>query len=317
MTTAAGRPEALVAGVDSGGSGTRCVIATIGGRVVGRGESGGANPWSAGRPQAALADALHTALAGVDPRRVVAAVAGMAGAGPAGRPAALDALRGAWRLAGLTCAVELRTDLELAFASATAEPAGLVLVAGTGAAAAAVRRHRLARRCDGHGWIVGDDGSGVWLGRAAVRAVLARLDGRAPATELTATVPAALGIAAGAEDARQALVARVHRAPPAVLASLAPVVSATAARGDATAAAIAADAAALLLHALATVAADGPAATVVLGGSVLLGPGPVGAAVMRGVRDRHGVDPLPADDPALGAARLAAARAAGLPDVRH
>ncbi|MBQ1026031.1 N-acetylmuramic acid 6-phosphate etherase [Micromonospora sp. C95] len=308
-----GDREPLVVGLDCGGSGTRCVVATVGGRIIGRGEAGGANPWSAAAPHAAIAAALRTALADTDPRRVVRAVAGMAGAGPAGRPAATAALWSAWRDVGLTCPVDLRTDLELAFVSATAHTGGLVLVAGTGAAAAAVRQLRLVRRCDGHGWFLGDDGSAVWLGRAAVRAVLAALDGRAPETALTAAVSGALGITSGdGADLRQTLVARISPSPSAVLASLAPVVATAATSGDEVAAGIAADAADRLLQALATVAPDGPARapTVVLAGSVLLAPGPVGTAVQRGVRERYGVGPTTADDPALGAARLAAAQVA-------
>jgi glucosamine kinase len=38
----------------------------------------------------------------------------------------------------------------------------------------------------GWGWFLGGDGSGVWLGREVLRAVLADLDGLGPATMLTA-----------------------------------------------------------------------------------------------------------------------------------
>ncbi|MBA2528463.1 MAG: ATPase, partial [Euzebyales bacterium] len=39
---------ACVIGVDAGGTRTRAVLATTGGEVLGRGESGGANPRSSG-----------------------------------------------------------------------------------------------------------------------------------------------------------------------------------------------------------------------------------------------------------------------------
>ena len=51
-----------------------------------------------------------------------------------------------------------------------------MLIAGTGSAAGLVRDHRLVRTADGHGWLLGDDGSGFWLGREAVRSVLRKLD---------------------------------------------------------------------------------------------------------------------------------------------
>ena len=44
------------------------------------------------------------------------------------------------------------------------------------------------------GWFLGDDGSGVWLGREVLRAVLADLDGLGPATMLTARVATELGV---------------------------------------------------------------------------------------------------------------------------
>ena len=73
-----------------------------------------------------------------------------------------------WADAGLTCDPGYRSDLEVAFAAGTPEPDGTVLVAGTGATAGAVTGHRLTRTADGHGWLLGDDGSGFWLGREAV-----------------------------------------------------------------------------------------------------------------------------------------------------
>src|ERR1035438_977195 len=44
------------------------------------------------------------------------------------------------------------------------------------------------------GWFLGGDGSGVWLGREVLRAVLADLDGLGPATMLTARVATDLGV---------------------------------------------------------------------------------------------------------------------------
>src|ERR1039457_6734945 len=44
------------------------------------------------------------------------------------------------------------------------------------------------------GWFLGGDGSGVWLGREVLRAVLADLDGLGPATKLTARVATELGV---------------------------------------------------------------------------------------------------------------------------
>ncbi|MFD0537747.1 hypothetical protein ACFQY7_32330 [Actinomadura luteofluorescens] len=48
------------------------------------------------------------------------------------------------------------------------------------------------QRADGYGWLVGDEGSAVWLGKEAVRAALAAYDGRGSPTLLTDSVPRAL-----------------------------------------------------------------------------------------------------------------------------
>lgn len=50
----------------------------------------------------------------------------------------------------------------------------------------------IVQRADGYGWLVGDEGSAVWLGREAVRAALAAYDGRGSPTLLTESVPRAL-----------------------------------------------------------------------------------------------------------------------------
>ena len=71
-------------------------------------------------------------------------------------------------------------------ASGTSAPRGAVLIAGTGTIAAWIADGEVTHRIDGHGWLVGDDGSGFWLGRQAVRAVLAELDGRGEPTLLRA-----------------------------------------------------------------------------------------------------------------------------------
>ena len=59
--------EALVVGVDAGGTSTRCVVATVDGAIVARGRAGGANPRSSGGPPSeALTAALQLARTGID-----------------------------------------------------------------------------------------------------------------------------------------------------------------------------------------------------------------------------------------------------------
>jgi glucosamine kinase len=333
----------LVVGVDAGGTTTRCVIATVDGAIIARGRAGGANQRSsAGSPAEALAAALRAActdavtlpdgmLTGVDPSAVAYGVVGAAGAGGAGQAAAQRAAETAWREVGLAGRVVTATDLEVAFAAGSPSRDGLLLLAGTGAAAASFHDGALRHRCDGYGWLLGDEGGAVWLGREALLAVLAALDGRGTPTSLTATVTGVLLDGSPPEDPdahAQALIGAAYAGPPAALGRLAPLVSTAALAGDELAGRLVSTAAKRLLSSLTAVAnraaaagrhhsqaeeAGSPILTnpVVLAGSVLLSPGPVADLVRAGVREHFGVEPRDARDGAAGAAALAIAALTG------
>jgi glucosamine kinase len=295
----------LVVGVDAGGTRTRALVAARDGTPYGRGEAGGANPRSGGGDAAApLTVALRAALVDVDPAHVVGGVVALAGAGAAGHAAATAAAGMAWDAVGLPGVPRVLPDVLAAYAAGTAKPCGTVLVAGTGAIAAAVADDAVVRRADGHGWLLGDAGSAVWLGRAAVRAALAGLDGRGPATALTRLVTSHLGVPAeGTPDGvAQAVIAAVDHTRPVSWGVLAPLVTEAAQEGDAVAHALARRAADALLDTLAAVHRGGP---VVLAGGTLTADGPVAALVRAGAEQRAGVRPRPAGDGAGGAAWLA------------
>ncbi|WP_344291009.1 BadF/BadG/BcrA/BcrD ATPase family protein, partial [Streptomyces synnematoformans] len=81
---------------------------------------------------------------------------------------------------------------------------------GPGAAAARIADRRQTATTDGHGWLLGDEGSGFWIARAALLAALRALDGRGPATELADMLRQAAaggagerGRSAGAEHLRE------------------------------------------------------------------------------------------------------------------
>ncbi|WP_033819480.1 BadF/BadG/BcrA/BcrD ATPase family protein, partial [Kitasatospora sp. MBT63] len=163
----------LVLGLDVGGSTTRVLVADLTGRILGTARGAGGNPVSNGEPAAvrAIGETLRAALADVDPADVAAGVLGLAGGmagGVAGGVAGTSALDGLWPAAGLPHPPRLTGDVELAYAAGTASPTGTALIAGTGAVAARIEDFAMARCADGHGWLLGDRGSGFWLGRAAV-----------------------------------------------------------------------------------------------------------------------------------------------------
>ncbi|MFI6763611.1 N-acetylglucosamine kinase [Micromonospora sp. NPDC050417] len=335
-----GAADPLTIGLDVGGSSTRAVVISLTGERLGSGVAGGGNPVSHGiEPAVAqLRVALRAALAGLDPERVRAGVIGLAGAGRLNAdPAARAAYDHAWRDVGLRCRYDVHGDALVGYASATAAPDGTILVAGTGAIAAQVHQARLDRVADGHGWLLGDAGSGFWLGREAVRHTLAELDAFPASRPVPHRPP---GVLAGLVlrellgsdrvttdeapsldlrqfDPRQTVRRVIHtvtRRPPVELARLAPLVFQAAHAGDPTARALVSSAAALLVESVARVRPEGAVTPIVLGGGLLTPlPDPVAApAANVPARDRSAGATPPTDAAARSpAARSPAARSPG------
>ncbi|WP_406120912.1 N-acetylglucosamine kinase [Streptomyces sp. NBC_00989] len=197
----------LVVGLDAGGTRTRAVLAAADdGRSLAEGAAGPGNALTVPVPR--LTDHLVEAIGQAVPERarprVVAVSGGFAGATAAsteepGHVNARAALTAALERLGIPAArLRVCSDIEAAFASAPGTPAdGLALVAGTGAVALRITDRRSTATVDGDGWLLGDDGSGFWIGRSAVRAALRMADGRGPTTVLAGSVGQALGVPDG------------------------------------------------------------------------------------------------------------------------
>jgi glucosamine kinase len=295
--------ERLVLGLDIGGTWTRALLATTAGNRIGSGRSAGANPAAHGVDAAAdrIATALHGALQANDPGTVAGCVVGLAGASQyASDPDTVRAFQQIWQTAGLTCPIEVVSDVTIAFAAGTPHPTGSVLLAGTGAVAAQIRDREPVAIHGGYGWLLGDDGSGYWIGRQAVRATLSALDGRTPMSTLpklildwyavdqpTATTPTPPDRPANHRPQPRpaaALINEVNQRPPISLANLAPLVMQAHAAGDPAAARIVHEAATLLVANLEqfTTNTDAP---IVLAGGLLASTNPlhdfVAAAILQ------------------------------------
>ncbi|BDZ37994.1 N-acetylglucosamine kinase [Microbacterium suwonense] len=83
--------------------------------------------------------------------------------------------------------VLLAHDSTTAFLGALGDSRGAVVASGTGVVTLAVGRHDVAR-VDGWGHTMGDAGSGFWIGREVLTAVMRAYDGRGPATSMTTAV---------------------------------------------------------------------------------------------------------------------------------
>jgi glucosamine kinase len=305
----------LVLGGDLGGTSTRIVIADMEGNVVGRGAAAGGNPTS--HPASAAANfgqAIRQALTGLDPALVKSAVIGAAGGSALSKPEVAGQFDAAWSGAGLVCAPGYIGDLEVAFASGTPEADGAVLIAGTGSAAGLVRDHRLVRTADGHGWLLGDDGSGFWLGREAMRSLLRALDLGEPIGGLgEAVVQAVLpdrdeGAVAereGYDRLRDDLIRTVNSRPPVLLAELARTVVAAYDQNDKTAHALVKRATELLTETVSRLRTTSDNGPLVLAGSVAGESSPVGRLLRQSIRDHFHGEVLTAHDGVGGATWLA------------
>lgn len=204
----------ITVGVDAGGTGSRAVVVR-GGVVVERRDLGPINVLL-------HADAVDR-LAGL----VTEVGATAAGFGLAGVRSAADAVRLAAELTARTGArIAVGDDTDAALAGAFAGAPGIVVIAGTGSGAAGRDAAGRTVRVGGHGYLLGDEGGGYWIGRQAVGAAFRAADGTGPPTALTALVHEAFGSLTGAEQ-------QVHQHPTdrELLARLVPAVTA-AATGD-------------------------------------------------------------------------------------
>ena len=84
-------------------------------------------------------------------------------------------------------------DAQLLLAAAGLDD-GIALIAGTGSVAWGITPDGRAHRAGGWGYLLGDEGSGYGVARAAVRHVLDRLDRAAAPDRLTAALVAGCGL---------------------------------------------------------------------------------------------------------------------------
>lgn len=318
----------FVVGLDVGATSSRALLARTDGRRVGQGTASGGNPVAHGveRAFAAIASALRAALGDVPPGAVRAAVLGMAGGGKLLHDPQVAALmRGTWKDVGLDCEVASVGDTAVAFAAGTPTRHGSVLIAGTGAVAAQIHDHQMLTYADGSGWLLGDYGSGFWLGREAVRAAITALESGATAGPLVRTVLTdVLGgnpdhwLAGSPQLAKIALIEDANNNPPVELSRLAPAVSHAAGAGDPAAVDIVRRAATHLVATTAVVrdASGDGASAIVLGGSLLTSQTPLSAAVRARLTERWpDATVTSARDGSAGAAWLAARSLPGMDDA--
>jgi N-acetylglucosamine kinase-like BadF-type ATPase len=126
--------------------------------------------------------------------------------------------------------VTASADYEIALVGAVGHTHGIVVISGTGSAAYGANHDGRSMRQGGFGYLLGDEGSGYWLGREALSHILREMDGRARPSEITPRILAAIG----ATHALGVIPWLYHAPKPRVseIAALAPLVIRLAEEGD-------------------------------------------------------------------------------------
>jgi len=191
-------------GVDGGATKTLAAVLDLESKALHLGHGGPSNEDAVGA-EAAVAALLHAAdqaiaAAGIDAQELGSAVLAIAGTDT-------EAIA--------TNVREARTDSWLvvndvvgAWATATGAGPGVAVISGTGSNVFGVGEDSRAWRAGGWGHLLGDEGSGYWLGVQSIKAALRDREASGPPTALSDAVPAFFGA-----PSVQALASRVYSKP--------------------------------------------------------------------------------------------------------
>ena len=208
---------AIFLGIDGGGSKTACVVGNEI-AVLGLGTSAGSNVVRVGEAQAR--ESLHAAIrqacqsARVTTPEITRACIGVAGA------AREEVREVILRLAKeiIPGEIEVVGDMEVAMEAAFGEGPGVIVIAGTGSIAYGRNTKLRTARAGGWGHAISDEGSGHWIGRAAVAIAVRETDQQSEAC-LFKLIAKSWGVAT-----HEQVVMMANRSPAPDFAALLPVV---------------------------------------------------------------------------------------------
>jgi N-acetylglucosamine kinase-like BadF-type ATPase len=176
----------FVLGIDAGGTKTVCLLADESGAVLSRARGPGANLQAQGELEVekVLHEVMEGALAGRSdpPATICLGIAGV------DRPDDGATMRGIMRRIGQKTRTLIVNDALVALTAGAGDGAGVVIISGTGSICYGRDDRGRAARSGGWGSVLGDEGSGYWIGTRALAAVVRHADGRGPATALTPLV---------------------------------------------------------------------------------------------------------------------------------
>jgi N-acetylglucosamine kinase-like BadF-type ATPase len=216
-----------VLGIDAGGTKTVCQLADANGTVIAESRSTGANLQAVGELQ--VEKVLHEVMEAAIGDRDVMPAAICLGIAGVDRPDDAAVVRAIMKRIGYKARVLVVNDALVALEAGAPGQPGVVIISGTGSISYGRNEQGMAARSGGWGYVLGDEGSGYWIGRAALRAVLRAADQRGPTTALTPLLLAHFGV-----NRPQGLIHEVYHSnlKPAAIGALAQCVHQAFAKGD-------------------------------------------------------------------------------------
>ncbi len=181
--------RSLILGVDGGQTSTKCVLMSADGRVLGHGHGAGLIHLAAeGGPERmrnALRECIASAFAhaGIEARPLEAIGLGLTGISEQHSPEA-ERVRALVAETFAPRVVVVENDAYTALLGAHAGGPGVVAISGTGSIVCGVNARGEIQRAGGWGWLLGDEGSALWIGRCGLMAALRAVDEIGPPTAL-------------------------------------------------------------------------------------------------------------------------------------
>ncbi|HZR58879.1 MAG TPA: BadF/BadG/BcrA/BcrD ATPase family protein [Terriglobales bacterium] len=222
-------------GIDGGGSKTSCLLGDET-SVLGSGTGSGSNVVRVGEASArkSLSEAIYQACsaANISPSQISRTCVGVAG----GARKDVDEIVRAIVSKIVGGEIEVVGDMVIALQAAFGDGPGVIVIAGTGSIAYGRNSNGETARAGGWGFAISDEGSGHWVGRAAIQAIMRAYD-EGKQTRLLASILNAWQL-----ETRDQLILSVNAIPSPDFSALFPMIISAAASDDALAKQILADA---------------------------------------------------------------------------
>jgi len=142
------------------------------------------------------------------------------------------AVRAIMRRIGYKSRVLVVNDALIGLVAGARDEPGIAINAGTGSIVYGRNAKFEAARAGGWGHMIGDEGSGYWIGRESLAAVMRAFDGRGPETSLTADILSYFNVN---DESRLPRIVYDREQPRSSVAALGPIAQRAADQGDAVA----------------------------------------------------------------------------------